>query len=353
MERPVLVNFSAIISENQLSVRASVTHRYQEADQKLKNTPLAHLALLSKSRFRLRIRGLDDRQTEVLSREYDSDNFGNFELKIPSTVEMNQITKLLVFETSLVPGLEFHLGSFYPLIIKEPKKIIISDFDKTLCDTKYSTPTEMYHSLSKPLNYFPTVQPSVNLLSQYIERDYQPFILSASPHFYESPIRDWLYQHNLFVSNIFLKDYRDFFSLFDGRLSTKDIKKQGFYKLNQLIDILSMTGIPEKLVLMGDGFESDPYIYLTLKDLIQHKADPWKTWRSLKNDTAFSLTSKQDSHFLTKFYQLSELSKQKSQVSVKIHIRSKQHLLEALQSKKFTFESLTHLNQEVDYYLAE
>ncbi|MAZ49700.1 MAG: hypothetical protein CME65_14155 [Halobacteriovoraceae bacterium] len=329
-----------------------MTNTYKESQESLK-LPINHMSLLNKNNFRLRIRGYGKNQAEILSREYDSDNFGNFELRIPALIDVADIEKLSIFETSIVNGLEMHLGSFYPIRIKEPKKIIISDFDKTLVDTKYSTPKEMYYSLNRPLSYFPSVEPSIELLKSYIEKDFQPFILSASPHFYERPIRDWLYQHELYVSDIFLKDYRDFFSLFDGRLATKDLKKQGFYKLNQLIDILLMTGIPDELVLVGDGFESDPFIYLVLKRLLIENRDPWKNWKAIKDHSIFNLTSKQDSYFLTKFYQLSELARKKDHINIHIHIRSKQSNIEGLKNKNFDRVGFEELNKTVDYYLAE
>lgn len=349
MNRPILASFSAIISKDQLSIRAHVSDSYQQMTDLMK-TPISFIKLLGKDNFRLRIRGYNAKQTEIISREYDSDNFGNFELRIPAAIDLNEVEKLSLYETSRINGLEMHLGSFYPTRISEPRKIIISDFDKTLVDTKYSTPKEMYYSLNRPLNYFPSVMPSIDKLKSFIQADYQPFILSASPHFYEKPIRDWLYQNELFISNIFLKDYRDFFSIFDGRLSTKDLKKQGFYKLNQLIDILLMTSIPDHLILMGDGFESDPYIYLVLKELIQNKSDPWKTWKSIKHHSIFNLTSKQDSYFLTKFYQLSELARKHQDLKVDIYIRATQSNIDELQTRDFG--PYTELNKTINYYLA-
>ena len=72
-----------------------------------------------------------------------------------------------------------------------------------------------------------------------------------------------MYQNKIFTAGIFLKDVRQVFSLWDGDLSPRDITHQGLYKLNQLLDIINMTDIPDELVLMGDNFESDPVIYLS------------------------------------------------------------------------------------------
>lgn len=353
MNRPYLVNFSSIINDRQLNIRISltmsVTQQYGKANPSEK--PIDSISLFSKEIFRVRIIGLNSNNVQILSREYDSDNYGNFQLKLSAFVGDQRIERLSIFETLTIPGVEFHLGGFLPLVIKMPKKILITDFDKTLVDTKYHTPREMYHSLNRPLNFFPTVESSVDKIKDYIAKDFQPFVLSASPHFYENAIRDWLYQHEIFASNIFLKDYRDFISIFEGRLSTKDLKIHGFYKLNKLIDILLMTGIPDELVLFGDGFESDPFIYLTLQELLDKKTDPWKLWKSLKNHSFFNLTNKQDSIFITKFYQLNEMAKNKDTMYLKIFIRAVEDNLTELQEYKFDKKTLSDYNTSVNYYL--
>jgi len=354
MNRPYIVNFSAIASENQLSIRASLSNsKTALVDEKATDTasPIESIRLFSKANYRIKIIGLNSKKNELFRREYDSDNHGKFEVKIPLTIKDDQIKNLVVYEISQLKGIEIHLGSYLSYYIKEPKKIIISDFDKTLVDTKYSTPKEMYLSLNRPLSFFPSVDSSIIKLKSYIDKGFQPFILSASPHFYENSIRDWLYQNQIFASNIILKDYRDFISIFDGSLSTKDIKKQGFYKLNKLIDILLMTKIPNELVLIGDGFESDPMIYLTLKNLLTKNSDPWKVWKSIKNHSMFNLNSKQDSYFITKFYQLSEMAKKVPDGKVTIYIRATEGNIEKLQEFKFGNEELTELNGSVNYYL--
>lgn len=354
MNRPSLVNFSAIASENQLSIRASLTKSSSsltDQNDKLSSSPIDSIRLFSKENFRIKIIGMDSNNNVILIREYDSDNHGKFEIKLGLKVNGSTINKLTVYETSQIKGIDIHLGSFLPLFIKEPKKIIITDFDKTLVDTKYSTPKEMYYSLSRPLSYFPNVETSIQKLKNYISDEYQPFILSASPHFYETAIRDWLYQNKVFASNILLKDYRDFISIFDGSLTTKDLKKQGFYKLNQLIDVLLMTRIPNELILMGDGFESDPFIYLTLKRLLNEHSDPWKIWKSIKNHNIFNLTSKQDSYFITKFYQLSEMAKMNKGCDVTIYIRATQTNIQDLKNYKFKNNELQELNATINYYL--
>ncbi len=142
-------------------------------------------------------------------------------------------------------------------------------------------------------------------------------------------MRDWLYKNNIFTAGLFLKDYRHFFSFLEGELLAKDLKIQGLYKLNQLLDILLMTGIPDELVLMGDNFESDPSIYLTLQQMLVENNDPWVTWNSIKEKDIFQLKKNQNSKFLNKIYQLDNILTRKrksenfSSIQLKIYIRKR------------------------------
>jgi phosphatidate phosphatase APP1 len=308
------------------------------------------MGLLSSNQFRLKVIGLSKDDQEVVTRYFDSDTFGNFHFKIPQTIE-NSVVKIKLFETQSYPGLELLIGSFIPTQIQNPKKIIITDFDKTLVDTKYSSLKELYLSLRNPIHYFPPVKESIDLVKSYIQQDFQPFILSASPHFYENAIRDWLYQRQIFTGNIFLKDYRNIFSFFEGDLSTKDLKSQGFYKLNTLVNILLMTGIPDELILVGDGFESDTIIYLTLGAVLIERYDPWTIWNLIKKEESFLLTNQQHFHFLSKLYQLKNMSDGHSRGKLKIFIRCKEPMLQQLNSRVFNLEFANKLKHLVTYYV--
>src|SRR5690606_22733201 len=259
--------------------------------------PIQSLGLLSSDEFRLKVIGLSSDDKETTIRSFDSDSFGNFNFKIAQP-EDQEVVKLKLFETRSHPGLELLIGSFIPTKIKKPKKILVTDFDKTLVDTRYSSLKELYLSLRNPIHYFPPVESSIELVSNYIKEDFQPFVVSASPHFYENAIRDWLYKRQIFTSNIFLKDYRSIFSFFEGDLTRKDLKSQGFYKLNNIVNILLMTGIPDELVLIGDGFESDTLIYLTLAAVMVERYDPWTLWNNVKREESFRLTNQQHFRFL-------------------------------------------------------
>lgn len=336
MKRPHLVHFLAIITDDSINIKASITLKENVMAQNLDidiptpKFPIQALRLLNAYQFTLKIVGVSKDLKEIYKKSYESDSFGNFNFKIPLTEDRKNIEILQLYETKKKPGLELHLGTYIPNRIFSPKKIIICDFDKTLVDTKYSTTKEVYRSLTRSLEENPTVMSSVEILQRHIRIGHHPFILSASPHFYEDSIRDWLYKNNIFSAGIFLKDYRHFFSFLDGELTTKDLKLQGLYKLNHLLDILLMTGIPDELVLMGDNFESDPAIYLMLSKILMEDIDPWVIWNEVKEQDIFQLKKKQNSQFLNKIYQLDNLlirkKKEKNnqkKIVIKIYIRKR------------------------------
>jgi len=343
MKRPHLVHFSAILNEDFLSIRAGMTMKenpiphggvYYNLAQELAQSiekeifsprfPIASIRLLKGKTYQMKIVAMAN-GLEVYRKIFESDSHGNFNFKIPLNDERKNINALSVFEVSLTPGLELLLGSYIPLVLSRPSKLIICDFDKTLVDTKYSTTKEVYFSLTKPLEYFPTVTRSVAILRSFIKKGFHPFIVSASPHFYEEAIRDWLYQRKIFTAGIFLKDYRQVFSLFEMDLTPKDLKLHGLYKLNHLLDILLMSGIPNDIVLMGDNFEADPVIYLALVSFLLEHQDPRTYWQKLKRLKAFQMNHKQDAQLLSKFYQLNNIRQKNhnQQITAKIYIRRK------------------------------
>ncbi len=337
MKRPHLVHFLAIITDDSINIKASITMKENIIARKrdfdltvlTPHFPIQALRLLNAYEFTLKIVGTTKDQHEIYKKSFESDSFGNFNFKIPLTEERSKIEILQLYEVKKRPGLELHLGTYIPLRIYSPKKIIICDFDKTLVDTKYSTTKEVYRSLTRPLQEFPTIISSVNILKMAIHQGYHPFILSASPHFYEDAMRDWLYKNNIFSAGIFLKDYRQFFSFLEGDLTAKDLKGQGLYKLNHLLDILLMTGIPDELTLMGDNFESDPIIYLTLAKILTLNIDPWIIWNNIRDEEIFQLKKKQNSQLLNKVFQLDNLINRKKKntpdknIIIKIYIRKR------------------------------
>ena len=360
MRRPKLVHFTGIQSDDYIFIRSSMTYSSQgkfavleELEENLKDIvptkPIQSFGLLSSNEFRLKVIGLtaDDQETAV--RSFDSDSFGNFNFKFAQPENKN-VVKLRLYETRSHPGLDLLIGSFIPTKILTPKKLVITDFDKTLVDTRYSTLKELFTSLRSPIHYFPPVPGSIELIHSLTKEGYQPFVVSASPHFYENAIRDWLYQNQIFTGNIFLKDYRNIFSFFEGDLSTKDLKSQGFYKLNNIVNILLMTGIPDDLVLVGDGFESDTLIYLTLAAILVGRYDPWTIWNNIKKEESFKLTNQQHFRFLSKFYQLKNMSDVRPPGKIKIYIRTKAGMKEKLETRVFPLDFANQLHKLVEYY---
>ncbi|MFT6070263.1 MAG: hypothetical protein ACJAT2_001742 [Bacteriovoracaceae bacterium] len=321
------------MTDDYVAIKASVTMKENalamgntpvDLEKLAPSFPIQALRLLSAYEFKMKIVGLDENQNEIYKKTFDSDSYGNFNFKIPLTEESKGLVILQLYEVGKEPGLQIHLGTAIPLRIPEPKKIIICDFDKTLVDTRYSTTRDVYNSLTKPLESFPTLVKSVEILQEYIKDGFHPFILSASPHFYEDAMRDWLYQNHIYTAGIFLKDYRKIFSFFEGDLTTKDLKVQGLYKLNHLLDILLMAGIPKDIVLMGDNFESDPIIYLTMAMILKQDHEPWKLWKIVKSQDSFQLNRKQNGQFLNKIFQLNNMiGRLPYEVNLKIYIRKK------------------------------
>lgn len=326
MKRPYLVHFLAIKTNQYINIRASITLKQNSTsnEDELPQVPISAYKLLKTNHFTMKVVGLDQNSKAVYDKSFDTDSFGNLQFKIPLPKDERDIKTLQIYETRKRPGLDIHLGSYMPLVIANDKKIIICDFDKTLVDTRYSTTKEVYRSLTNSLDKFPTLTGSMKILKTYISEGHHPFIVSASPHFYEDAMRDWLYKNKVYSAGIFLKDYRKVFSLFEGALSPKDIKVQGMYKLGHLIDIILMTGIPSSLVLMGDNFESDPVIYLTMALIMHSSLEPWQIWNTVKEHKAFKPTKKQDTQFLNKIYQISSYIKNlpsEEKVDLKIFIR--------------------------------
>lgn len=352
--RAYLDNFIAIKSQKNISIKLAISIESMDKkkiDQEEMLAPWDTISFFSPKNFKVKIIGLTNTSKAIFVREFDSDEYASISIKIPSKVGEEEISNLLLFELNHNPGIEVYLGSFIPMTLEKQKRVLISDFDRTLVDTRYHTVKEVYKSLKSPLKEFPTIKESVKIIKEHHEDNFNIFILSASPHFYEKPIRDWLYQNKIFSSHIFLKDYRKIFSLFDSELTTKDIKQQGFYKLKELSEILLMTGIPDELVLMGDGFESDPLIYSILRAIIIERIDPWRIWREVKVLQTFKMTKKQESLLLTTLHQVSSLPYTPGS-KFEIYIRYPLNTANEKMKKSFDINFLQAQTQFIHHYRA-
>ena len=324
MRRPRLVHFLAISTEEFLSIKAFLV---MEFPWKLKfPIPLYGFPLLGSHSFSIKILGFDGDGHLLYQEGFDSDSWGTFNLKIPLNDKRKNIHAVSIYETRHCPGLELFMGTIIPMNIASPKNIIISDFDKTLVHTRYSNLTELYHSLTRPLSDFPTLTNSLKMFKEHINKGLHPFILSSSPHFYENAIRDWLHSHQIYNAGIFLKDYRRVFSFLETVLTIKDLRTQGPYKFNRLLDIILMVGVPRKLVLMGDNFEADPAIYASLALLLHKKVTSWELWQQLKKHPSFSANPRQEGQLLDKIYRLEGMLKNETILpDIRIFIRKKKN----------------------------
>jgi phosphatidate phosphatase APP1 len=271
--------------------------------------PWQGIRFFPRKRYKVKIYAYDQHHHELFKKDFLNNDYGLFSIRIPFVHLNSTVAYFKIYECSYIKSIELFLGHFIPRLAQEPFQIVISDFDKTLLDTRYSTPKEMWESLKSPLHLFPTVTKSVQLIKSFIEDKYQPFILSASPHFYLDSIRDWLYQQQIFTQNILLKDYRKIFSFSSNELTPKDIKKQGFYKMNHLIHILQMCQSPSKIVLMGDSYESDLIIYSSIRALIHERIDHYILYKTLIQKHHFTLNSMQTASFLLDLAKLQEMTK--------------------------------------------
>lgn len=319
---PKLQHFSAIARGKSLQLRGSVvSSREKNSDREvMAEAPIQNLLALFAKKWRVKIECFSKSQNMLDCIEVDTDSFGLISHKISRTYGVEKVYSLRVYEISERHGIEYFMGGFLVQEISDHHRVVVCDFDKTLVHTRYHTAKEIYHSLNRPLHYFPTLTQGLNILHSHIEREFFPVILSSSPHFYEKAIRDWLYQHKVFAGHIVLKDYRSLFSYSEGFYSPKDLKHQGFHKLYQLLQLIKLVGVPKELSLIGDGFESDELIYLILSSVLKRTIEPWALWNYIKSMKAFSFTTKQSVIFLDLLYYIYEKSKGKK-LEINIHIR--------------------------------
>ena len=101
-----------------------------------------------------------------------------------------------------------------------------------------------------------------------------------------------------------------------------------------------MTTVPQKLVLMGDNFESDPMIYATIALLLVENREARQIWQDVSTRPEFQFTSQQNGQILGKLYQLESMKQQ--QCEVQIYIR-KLHEQQSCNLDDTLFGSVKHL----------
>tara|TARA_X000000950_G_scaffold221008_1_gene266204 strand:- start:921 stop:1874 length:954 start_codon:yes stop_codon:yes gene_type:complete len=286
------------------------------------STPFTDIRFFKQNKFNIRIILINHRDQISKEKTAETDEFGHINLKISNNTQLEKIKTIKIYENSFRKGIDFFLGSFSPENLNAEKKVLITDFDKTLVDTKYSTIKEIFKSLTSPVSDFPNIDTSLEKVEKYIKDGHQPFILSSSPHFYENTIKEWLKKNHLEIKNIFLKDYRQFFSLSPTDLIFKDVKAHGVHKLAQLLNIILMTDLPREIILIGDNSESDPVIYSITKYILSNHFNPDEIWGLIRDLNSFKLNNTQSLKILNRLYLLKNLIDQKGRnTEVKIYIR--------------------------------
>lgn len=323
MRRVYLENLISVKGPSGLFIKGTLFYRKTKGPLPFARTlplPIKNLDLLSKGHFFLTIELFDHQNLLIRKISTPTNNFGNFHLFLDD-VNYKNLKYITIYERSKRPGIEINLGTYIPQEFTNSKGIIISDFDKTLVDTQYSTIKQIWRSLTQNLNSYPNVNQGIERLKKHINSDLSPIILSASPHFYYQGIRNWLYNHSIYTAPIFLKDYRSIFGSSSIELYPKDFSKQGIYKLMQLMDIVIITSFPEKIVLIGDNHEDDLLIYLHLKEIICSGKKPTEFIDKLRGSIEFKAKEEQLSLIYQKAYFIYSRLKNKRPVDVKIEIR--------------------------------
>lgn len=326
--RPYLIHFHNLLVDHQLSIRVGISSRpikFFKINSSKPSVPIKDFRLLKKNNFSAIIKIEDQLGQTKYESKVETDQFGHLNLRMSLPQDLAEIIQDLtinVYEDTTLPGFDLLLGKSKINQINPEKEILISDFDKTLVDTKYKTTVELYHSLTSPLETFPTVESTLKILTPLLKDENPFFVVSASPHFYEASIRDWLKKQKINDLGIFLKDYRHFLSFQNTELFSKDIKVHGTFKLSQLLTLVYMLDIPKKLVLFGDSSETDTLIYVLFFHILTEMNDVTTEWEKIKHLEAFKLTDFQDTKLLNRLHLIQTKKRVKNyKPRMKIYIR--------------------------------
>jgi len=289
--RPELIQglFFKKDSELYLSLKIAAT---LERDYKEYLRPISNWPMLLPRTYQLMIRFFDGTQEIADSKlELTTNLYG--EIKITTLLPNNKISSLKIYEVGSDPGISFYIGLYQINEITPKTKLIITDFDKTLIKTKYKTTSEIIRALTNRLTIFDRIESTYHKIKNEMqEKTTTLVLLSASPHFYAKPIKDWLKVNWLGEAAIILKDAREVLFHYKSNLSFKDLRLQGFYKLNALLDLVNLIGLPDEISLYGDAEESDPQIYSIFAEICKGN-NAYSLMNLINNERSFQLTLKQ------------------------------------------------------------
>jgi phosphatidate phosphatase APP1 len=305
--------------------------------------PQDSLGLLKKKKFIL-FYYFDSPQNDftLLSNNLiETDEYGLFNLTLPLVNFKNELPSWITLSQNANFQSENILKKIPVEKLHGPLKILISDFDKTLCETQFSSAKDLLKALKTPLINFKTIAQSLEILKKYQDQNFQSYILSASPHFFKGPMKQWAYQNKLVIHDFLLKDYRQILTFGENSLTLKDMKNQGLYKLNQIINLLTRNGAPSELVLMGDIVEADLLIYSLIACLLTTRYDPWNLWQEIRELDLFLFNETQDAMITRSFHWLAQeaekLRQQNKTIEVQIYIRLLNSHMENEKEKKLLF----------------
>lgn len=88
----------------------------------------------------------------------------------------------------------------------------------------------------------------------------------------------------------------------------------------------------------------------TLAAVMVGRYDPWTIWNNIKKEEAFKLTNQQHFRFLSKFYQLKNMSDVHPPGKIKIYIRTKAGMKDKLENRVFPLDFANQLHNLVTYY---
>jgi phosphatidate phosphatase APP1 len=298
--------------KNHQSININLSLFYSSKTLASCKRPLDGIFLFSKNLFKLNIIFKNAQNKTIDNFPCTTDNYGNLSKSFAFTLSPHLQDCFQVEIVDLASKRSLH--TLRLLNLQEQNRVVICDFDKTLVATKYSNATEIINNLMTTIPDSYKIQKSIDILKKTISEGHHSFILSASPHFFAPTIKKWLERSKIPITGIFLKDFRPLLSKKLKFLTFSLFTNQVYFKIKSIINILSLTGVPKELVLIGDDYESDHEIYLWIKQILAHNIDfqflnKWK------------LNSDNKLHLKNKFLKLmSDRPEQKTKVT--IHIRT-------------------------------
>ena len=155
--RPELLKWVCIARDETMHILAEVDleefhHSLWKKGQALAShsSPWENFSFLPEKKFVLLVMGLSSNGNVIYKRFFYNHTNGRFQFQIPRNSNQGlSIHSLKVYEAGTKIGTYFYLGTYLPQILPKPSKVIITDFDKTLVETKYATTKKSFYCRGK------------------------------------------------------------------------------------------------------------------------------------------------------------------------------------------------------------